>query len=211
MMDWRDLKNVVSEKWETDATINMLVGVMITPNNIIEKPSSTVLLKKYSDFSDVFNKVCADKLLRHNEHNLVIETKKGKQPPFDPTYDHFQLELEVLRKYIDEMLEKEFIVPSKLPARVLILFTKKKNGGLYLCIDYKSLNVITKKNKHPLSLVQTFLNLLGRKKRYTKLDIISAYHTLHIYVGNEWKTVFRYKYNHFEYCVVPFRLVNCTF
>ena len=168
-----------------DATMSGLVGAVITSNNIIEKPSSTVLLEKYSNFSDVFDKMRADKLPRHSEHNLAIKTKKGKQPAFDPTYDHSQLELKVLCKYIDEMLGKRFIVPSKLSAGALVLFTKKKDGGLCICVDYKSLNAITKKNKHLLPLVQTFLDFLERKKRYTKLDIISTYYALCICAGNE--------------------------
>lgn len=50
IVDWKDLKNVVSEKWEMDATMSALVGTMITSNNVIEKPSSIILPEKYSDF-----------------------------------------------------------------------------------------------------------------------------------------------------------------
>ena len=206
--DWRDLKNVVSEKWEKDDIINVLMGAVITPNNVIKKPSSTILLEKYSDFLDVFDKVRADKLLHYSEHNLAIEIEEGKQPPFSPTYDHSQLELEVFCKYINKMLGKRFIVSLKSPARALVFLTKKKDSGLCLCIDYRSLNAITKKNKHPLPLVQTLLDFLKRKKRYTKLDIISAYHALRICAGNEWKTAFQCRYGHFKYCIVLFGLVN---
>ena len=208
MADWRDLKNVVSEKWEMDDTMSALVDAVITPNNIIEKPSSTVLPEKYSDFLDVFDKVRADKLPRYSEHDLAIKIEEGKQPPFGPTYNYSQLEIEVLCKYIDKMLEKGFIVLSKSPARAPVFFTKKKDSRLCLYVDYRSLNAITKKNKHSLPLVQTLFNLLRRKKRYTKLDIIFAYHALRIRAGNEWKTAFRCRYSHFEYCVVPFGLVN---
>ena len=140
MVDWRDLKNAVSEKWEMNAIISALMSAVIIPNNVIKKPSSTVLLEKYSDFSDVFDKVHADKLPCYSEHDLAIKTEEGKQPPFNPIYDHSQLELEILCKYINEMLEKEFIILSKLPAEVLVLFTKKKDGRLCLYVDYKSLN-----------------------------------------------------------------------
>ena len=210
IVDWKDLKNVVSEKWEMDATMSALVGTMITSNNVIEKPSSTILPEKYSDFLDVFDKVRADKLPCHNEHDLAIKMEEDRQPPFGLTYDHSQFELEVLCKYVDKMLGKGFIISSKLPAGVLVLFTKKNDDRLRLYIDYRSLNTIIKKNKHSLSLVQTLLDLLGRKKMYTKLDIISAYHALHIHAGNKWKTAFRYRYSYFEYCVIPFRLVNAS-
>ena len=191
-----------------DTTMNALVDAVIISNNVIEKSSFTVLPEKYSDFSDIFDKVRADKLPCHSEYDLAIETEKGKQPPFGLTYNHSQLELEVFCKYINKILEKRFIVPSKLPAEAPVLFTKKKNGKLYLCVDYRSLNAITKKNKHPLSLMQTLFDFLGRKKRYTKLDIISTYHALRICAGNEWKTAFKYKYGHFEYCIVFFELIN---
>ena len=69
---------MVSEKWEMDVIISALVGAVITSNDVIEKPSFTVLPKKCSDFSDVFDKVRADKLLHHSKHNLAIETEEGK-------------------------------------------------------------------------------------------------------------------------------------
>ena len=78
MVDWKDLKNMINEKWEMDAIISELVDAVITPNNIIEKPSFTVLLEKYSNFSDVFNKVHADKLPCYSKHGLAIETEEGK-------------------------------------------------------------------------------------------------------------------------------------
>ena len=61
-----------------DAIISALMGAVITLNDIIEKPSSTVLLEKYSNFSDIFDKVRADKLPCHSEHDLAIETEKVK-------------------------------------------------------------------------------------------------------------------------------------
>ena len=106
------------------------------------------------------------------------------------------------------MLGKGFIISLKSAARALVLFTKKKDSRLYLWVDYRSLNAITKRNKHPLPLVQTLLDLFGRKKRYTKLDIISAYHALRIYTGNKWKTVLKCGYGYFEYHVIPFGLMN---
>ena len=69
--------------------MSTLVNVVIISNNVIEKPSSTVLLKKYLDFSDICNKVRADKLPHYSKYNLAIETEKGKQPLIGLTYDHF--------------------------------------------------------------------------------------------------------------------------
>ena len=98
--------------------------------------------------------------------------------------------------------------PNLTAALTPVLFTNKKDGGLHLCIDYRSLNAITKKNKHPLPLMKTLLDCLAGAKHYTKLSIIAAYNALRIRAGNKWKTTFRCCYGHFEYQVVFFGLVN---
>ena len=111
-------------------------------------------------------------------------------------------------KYVNEMFAKKFIQLSKSPSRVLVLFVPKKDGGLRLCIDYRGLNKITIKNKHPLPLIQTLFDLLIEAWFFTKFDIISAYYALKIHAGDEYKTAFRCHYEHFEYCVVLFELIN---
>ena len=57
MIDWKDLQNMVNEEGMINDMMNMLVGAIITSNDITEKPSSIVLLKKYSDFLNVFDKI----------------------------------------------------------------------------------------------------------------------------------------------------------
>ena len=106
------------------------------------------------------------------------------------------------------MLAKGFIEPSKSLSGVLVLFTKKKDSGLRLCVDYQGLNAIILKNRHLLPLIQTLLDLIVSSWFFTKLDIIAAYNSLRIQKGDEWKTVFRCRYGHFEYKVVLFGLVN---
>ena len=157
-----------------------LIRAAITVEDIKVKSSNVVLPEKYSDFADVFDKAKADVLLSHSRHDLAIKIENNKVPLFGPVYDHFKLELDVLREYIRDMCAKSFIVPFKSPFGAPILFTKKKDGGLRLCIDFQGLNTITKKNKHLLLLVQTFLDMLSQTKRYTKVDIIAAYHALRI-------------------------------
>ena len=100
-----------------------------------EKPVE-VLLEEYSDFADVFSKTNADIFLKHSMHDLAIETKKQKIPPFGPVYNHLGVELQTLRDYVNKMLAKGFITPFKFFFGAPVLFTKKKNGGLHLCIDY---------------------------------------------------------------------------
>ena len=77
-----------------------------------------------------------------------------------------------------------------------------------LCVDYRGLNRVTIKNRTLLPLISETLDRLRGAKIFTKLDLKDAYHRLRIREGDEWKTAFRTRYGHFEYCVMPFGLSN---
>ena len=106
------------------------------------------------------------------------------------------------------MLARGQIRPSRSPTSTLILFVPKKGRKLRLCVDYRALNRITKKNQAPLPLIGEILDQLSKAKVYTKLDLKDTYHRVRIEPGDEQKTAFRCRYGHFEYCVMPFGLVN---
>lgn len=91
----------------------------------------------------------------------------------------------MLREYINNILEKKFIIPSKSLSEASVLFTKKSDGGLYFCIDFCSLNAIMKKNKDLLPLISPLLDLLTRAKYNTKVDFITAYNLLRIKQGDK--------------------------
>ena len=116
--------------------------------------------------------------------------------------------METLKTYIKTNLANGFIRLSKSPAGAPILFDKKPDGSLRLCVDYRGLNNITIKNQYPLPLIGESLDRLGRAKRFTQLDLTNAYHRMRIREGDEWKTAFRTRYGHFEYQVMPFGLSN---
>jgi hypothetical protein len=164
--------------------------------------------QKYAEFSDVGSEEDAREIPAPSSHDLSIQTTEGTQPPYQPLYNLSATELEVLRKYLDEYLSRGWIRRSKSPAGAPILFVKKKDGTLRLCVDYRGLNKITVKNRHPLPLITESLERLAQARFYTKLDIREAYHRIRIREGDEWKTAFRTRYGHFEYMVMPFGLTN---
>jgi Reverse transcriptase (RNA-dependent DNA polymerase) len=114
----------------------------------------------------------------------------------------------VLRKYLDEHLDKGFIKASSSPIAALVIFVKKPGGGLRFYVDYRALNAVTVKNRYPIPLIQETLNQLSKARIYTKLDIIYAFNHLHIAKGDEWLTAFRTRYGLFKYLVMPFGLAN---
>ena len=100
-----------------------------------------------------------------NKH--TIELQNGKQPPYGPIYSPGPVELETLKTYIETHLKTGFIQPSKSPAGAPILFDKKPDGSLRLCVDYQGLNNLTIKNRYPLPLIGEALDRLGRANRFT--------------------------------------------
>ncbi|USP79372.1 retrotransposon nucleocapsid protein [Curvularia clavata] len=170
----------------------------------LEKPKNA----QYEDFADLASEEDAKCLAEHGLHDLVITLKEGTTPPHQPLYGLSKSELALLRDYLREYLARGWIRHSKSPAGALILFAKKKDGTMRLCVDYRGLNNITLKNCYLLPLIMESLDRLAEAKFYTKLDVREAYHRVRIKEGDEWKIAFRTRYGHFEYTVMPFGLIN---
>src|SRR5258708_26065151 len=98
------------------------------------------------------------------------------------------MEKEALCTYIVENLAKGFICPSTSSATSPILFVKKPNGSLCLCIDYHGLNTITKHNCYPLPLVNELLDAVQGCSIFTKLDLKLAFNLLQVAAGYKCKT-----------------------
>ena len=101
----------------------------------------TNLPARYSDFSDVFEKRNVDRLPAHRPYDCPIELQEGTHPPFGPIYGLSDPELEALCMYLDENLAMGFIQPYKSSDGAQILFFKKKDGSLHLCVDYRGLRI----------------------------------------------------------------------
>ena len=108
------------------------------------------VLSKYHKFRNVFSKSRANTLPTHQPYNLKIELKDGAIPPFGPIYSLSPHELQTLREFIDKHLANGLIRPTCSPSRALVLFIKKKDGSLRLCVGFQGLNKIMKKDRYPL-------------------------------------------------------------
>ena len=164
---------------------------------------------EYANFVYVFWKKLAEVVLERtgiNEHTIKLE--KDKQPPQKLIYSLGPVDLKTLKTYIKTKLANGFIRPSKSLAGALILFVRKRNASFWLCINYWGLNNLTIKNRYLLLLIGESLDRLKQAKRFTQLDLISAYHRMRIKEDVKWKTTFKTRYGHFEYQVMPFGLSN---
>lgn len=187
--------------------ISVLAAFSSMPDQLFRNEDMVPL--KYHDYLDVFNEESANTLPEHRgpvDH--AIPLMGNEQPPFGPIYALSQDELKALSIYIKENLDNGFIRRSSSPAGAPILFVKKKDGSLRLCVDYRGINKITVKNRYPLPLINELMDRLSTAKTFTKLDIRNAYHRIRIAEGDEWKTAFRTRYGLFEYQVMRFGLTN---
>jgi hypothetical protein len=103
------------------------------------------------------------------------------QLAFEPIYNLSQDELVAFREYIDENLKKRFIWHSKFLVGAPILFVKKKDVSLWMCVNYHGLNRLTIKNWYPLPLISRLLDQLSHAKVYTKIDLCGTYNLMIIW------------------------------
>ena len=183
------------------------------PSDFLDNDDSSETLpdhipSEYSDFADVFSGKNADKLPPRRSYDHSIETELGTTPPYGPIYKQSEAELRVIKAFIDEYLAKGFIRPSQSPAGAPIVFAKKKDGSLRLCVNYRGLNKITKKNRYPLPRIDELLDRLSRATIFSKIDLKSGYNLVRIADGDEWKTAFRSRYGSYEFLVMHFGLTN---
>ena len=134
----------------------------------------------------------------HPGTSLISMTPHGMTP----------VKLHELRVQLQELLDKGFIRPSTSPWDAPVLFAKKKDKTLRLCIDYRHLNRVTVKNQYSLSRIDDLFDQLRGARVYSKIDIRTSYHQLRVREKDIPKTTFRTRYGHFEFTVMPFGLTN---
>ena len=140
--------------------------------------------------------------------DFSIELHPGTSPISMTPHRMTPVELHELRVQLQELLDKGFIRPSTSPWGALVLFAKKKDRTLRLCIDYRKLNRATIKNRYPLPRIDDLFDQLTGTRVYSKIYLCTGYHQLRVRETDVPKTAFRTRYGHFEFTVMPFGLTN---
>ena len=142
------------------------------------------------------------------EMEFTIDLVPGTMPISQAPYCMAPSKLKELKVQLQELVEKGYIRPSVSPWGVPVLFAKKKDGTMRLCIDYRQLNKVTICNKYPLPRIDDLFDQLKGASVFSKIDLRLGYHQLEVRESNIPKTAFRTRYGHYEFLVMPFGLTN---
>jgi hypothetical protein len=178
-----------------------------------EHPSQEEVKKlvrpEYHDYLDRWDYKAADKTPPRRpgvDHEILLQP--GAVPQAKAYISATRQHAQIVKAYIDDMIAKGFIRPSKSAWAAPVIVVKKPGGGLRICVDYRALNALTIKNRNAPPLIRETLSRLFKAKWYTKFDIIAAFNEIRIKEGHEHMTAFLTRYGLFEYNVVPFGLTN---
>jgi hypothetical protein len=137
-----------------------------------QEPAARRLL---AEFQDVFPDELPVGLPPPRAIDHRIELLPDREPPSRPSYRMSAAEMDEVRKQLDDLLKHGFIQPSQSPFGAPILFVKKKDGKLRMCVDYRALNAITKKNKAQLPRMGELFDRLHGFRWFSKLDLRQGY------------------------------------
>jgi hypothetical protein len=142
------------------------------------------------------------------EVEFVIDLLPGTAPTFKQPYRMSVEELKELKKQLTELQEAGYIRSDSSPYGAPVLFVQKKDGSQRMCVDYRSLNDVTVKNKCPLPRIEDLFNRMRDARIFSKIELRSGYHQVKIRPSDIPKTAFSTRYGLYEFTVMSFGLTN---
>ncbi len=194
--------------YNTQCNLNALNVSFIEKTTQNLKAIKVKLSSEYHDFLNVFDRAQLNKLSLNRFYNHKIELTN------DSTFSHCwaywmsSFKLLKVKKYLNENLSKKFITSSQAFYSSFILFALKANEDLRFCVNYCKLNVIFKRNKYSLSLINEIINKIADCKYLTRVNIISAFNKLQMHFNNENYITFITALEAYKYQVLFFELTN---
>src|SRR5713101_1383513 len=174
-----------------------------------QKTFEDMVPEHYRQYASVFDENTSKALPPSRKYDHAIDLKPDADPtnnckvyPLNPT------EQQALDIFLDDMLARDYIRPSKSPLTSPFFFVKKKDGKLRPVQDYRQLNKKTVRNQYPLPLMSDVVDKLQDASIFTKFDVHWGYNNVWIKEGDEWKAAFKTNHSMFEPCVMFFGLTN---
>jgi hypothetical protein len=164
-----------------ETSVEFIAMVQLGPDSKLNQTKAIALedIRVVQDYPNVFLEELSGMLPDH-DIEFLIELFPGTPPISKRPYRMPVNQLVELKKQIAELHAKGFIRPSSSPWRAPILFVEKKDGTQRMCVDYRSLNEVTIKNKYPLSRIEDLFDQMKGASVFSKIDLRSGYHQLKI-------------------------------
>ena len=165
------------------------------------------ILPLVTNFNDIFREELPAGLPPSRGYEHKIET--GDALPINMNaYPLSPVHIEEQRRQISQMLAQGIIQESSSPWGFPVLFVKKPGGKWRMCVDFRALNAVTKKNGYPLPRIQECCDLIGRAKYLSKIDLTQGYYQIRVDKADREKTAFNTREGKYEYLAMPFGLAN---
>jgi len=171
-----DIDREIAYNTQCDLNVLNVSSIDETTQNL--KDIKVKLSSEYHEFLNVFDRAQSNKLLSHRFYDHKIELISDSTLSRCRVYQMFSVKLLKVKKYLNENLSKKFITSNQILYFSLVLFTLKANEDLRFCVNYQKLNVIFKRNRYSLSLIDEIIDKIVSCKHLTRLNIISAFNKL---------------------------------
>ncbi len=194
--------------YNTQCNLNVLNVFSINETTQNLEDIKAKLSSKYHEFLDVFHWAQSNKLFFHRFYDHKIELTSDSTLSCCRAYQMFSIKLLKVKKYLNENLLKRFIILSQTLYFFLVLFILKANEDLQFCVNYQKLNVIFKRNRYSLSLIDEIIDKIVNCKHLIRLNIISAFNKLQMHLDSENYITFITALKAYKYKMLSFKLTN---
>jgi len=194
--------------YNTQCNLNALNVSLINEMTQNLKDIKAKLSLKYHEFLDVFDRAQLNKLLSHRFYDHKIELISDSTLSHCRVYWMFSVKLLKIKKYLNKNLSKKLITSSQTLYFFFVLFVLKAKKDLWFCVNYQKLNVIFKRNRYSLSLINEIIEKIVNCKHLTRLNIISTFNKLQMHLDNENYITFITALEAYKYKMLLFELTN---
>nr|GEY01134.1 putative reverse transcriptase domain-containing protein [Tanacetum cinerariifolium] len=186
----------------------IMLALVITQANLVVPLIPDLVQPLLSQFQDVFFDDIPTGLPLMRDIQHCIDFISGSTILNKHAYRMHPKEFEELQKQVTELLKKGLIHESMSPCAVPALLVPKHDGTFRMCIDSRAVNKITVKYRFPIPRFDDLIDQLHGARIFSKIDLRSGYHQIHMHPGDEWKTAFKTRDELYEWMIMPFSLSN---